>query len=167
MITDTKNIPVDDSDIIDLELKEIRKKKFRLERDNNRVIELNTSDLMLGKRLKEVYPKMLSLVTEANEIMANLDEEDDSEIEALVIINDKLKDFLNYVFDSDIADKACPDGSLYDPFNGKFRFEYIIEKLMDLYENNFSQEYMLMQKRIDKHTDKYTKTTKSTKKKRK
>lgn len=155
---EVKDKDVIDNDIIDIELTEVQKKKFRLDRDSNRVIELNTSDLLLPKRLDEVYPKMLKMVNKANDMIAA--EDDTDEIDALIAINDDLKELLNYVFDSDIADKACPFGSLYDPINGKFRFEYIIERLLNLYENNFNQEFKLMQKRMSKHTDKYTKKRK-------
>lgn len=154
--TEVKDKDVIDNDIVDIDFKEIQKKRFRLDRDNDRVIELNISDLLLVKRLEEVYPKMLNMVTKANDMVT----EDTDEIDALIAIDNELKELLNYAFDSDIADKACPSGSLYDPINGKFRFEYIIEKLLNLYENNFNQEFKLMQKRMSKHTDKYTKKRK-------
>ena len=77
-------------------------------------------------------------------------------INVLKDIDSKMRELLNELFDSDIADKVSPDGSLYDPFNGKFRFEYIIDTLAGLYDNNFKQENELIQKRLRKHTGKYT-----------
>ena len=144
-------------DVVDIDFGELQKKKFRLDRDNNRVIELNTSDISVVKRLEEVYPKMLSLVDKAH---LDIEADPDSTIDAVMSVNDEMKKLLNYAFDSDIADKACPDGTLYDPINGKFRFEYIMEKLIALYDENFKNEFNLMQKRVSKHTSKYTKKRK-------
>ena len=148
-------------DVVDIELKELQKKRFRLDRDNNRVIELNTSDITVISRLEEIYPKMMTAV---QEVQAKLAAKDDADLEdtlkAFSEINDKMKELLNYAFDSDIADKACPEGSLFDPIAGRFRFEYIMEKLVSLYGENFNNEFKLMQKRVDKHTSKYTKKRK-------
>lgn len=157
--TKAKKEPEKNSDIIDIDLSEIQKKKFRLDRDNNRVIELNTSDITVISRLEEIYPKMLSLVEDA-QVKSSSDSDTDDVLSTLLDINGKMKELLDYAFDSKVADKACPDGTLFDPINGKFRFEYIIEKLIDLYDENFSKELALMQKRVNKHTSKYTKSNK-------
>lgn len=143
--------------VIDIELGELQKKKFRLDRDNNRVIELNTSDISVVKRLEEVYPKMLDMVDKAHTDIANNPE---GTIDTVLDINKEMKKLLNYAFDSDVADKACPNGTLYDPINGKFRFEYIMERLIALYDENFRNEFNLMKKRVGKHTSKYTKKRK-------
>ena len=152
-----KDLEKPSNDIVDIDLSEIQKKKFRLDRDNNRVIELNTSDITVINRLEEIYPKMLKLVDEAQ---LEGDSETDDALATLLGINKKMKELLDYAFDSEVADKACPTGTLFDPINGKFRFEYIIEKLVNLYDENFSRELALMQKRVNKHTSKYTKSNK-------
>lgn len=152
-----KELEKPSNDIVDIDLSEIQKKKFRLDRDNNRVIELNTSDITVINRLEEIYPKMLKLVDEAQ---LEGDSETDDALATLLGINKKMKELLDYAFDSEVADKACPTGTLFDPINGKFRFEYIIEKLVNLYDENFSRELALMQKRVNKHTSKYTKSNK-------
>lgn len=40
-------------DIIDVEIKPIKRKRFRLNGDNNKIIELNTSDLNISVRLEK------------------------------------------------------------------------------------------------------------------
>lgn len=152
-----KNNEVINEDVIDIEFKELQKKRFRLDRDDNRVIELNTSDISTIKRLEEIYPKMLEMVDEAHTKIA-----DDTEdvLEALDRVDKEMRKLIDYAFNSEVADKTCPEGTLYDPFNGKFRFEYIMDKLIGLYDSNLKNEYVLMQKRIDRHTGKYTKKRK-------
>ena len=155
--TITENTNLELNDVVDIELTQIQKKKFRLDRDDNRVIELDTSDITVISRLEEIYPKMLKLVEDAQ--LEDGQEPEDT-LTTLMNINKKMKEFLNYAFDSDVADKACPHGTLFDPINGKFRFEYIMEKLLALYDENFTNEFKLMQNRVNKHTAKYTKSQK-------
>ncbi len=159
----TNNGPINESDIIDIELKEIRKKRFRLDRDNNRIIELNTSDFTIIKRLEESYPKLMSFVSEAQKEVGKAESEEEvtkTAMEQLTIIDVKMRELIDYIFDSEVASKAAPEGSMYDLFNGKFRFEYVIEKLLDLYDENFTKEYNALKKNISKHTSKYTKKRK-------
>lgn len=161
--TEIKNNEVMDENIIDIEFKELQKKRFRLDRDNNRIIELNTSDLTIVKRLEEAYPKLMDFVTDAQKEI-NLEETEEGMTNAalaqLPIIDAKMRQLIDYIFDSKISDKAAPDGSMYDLFNGKFRFEYIIERLLNLYDTNFNNEYEALRKSVSKHTSKYTKKRK-------
>ena len=163
------------------------KKSFRLDGDNNRIIYLDTSDMNLLVRLEETYPEIRKLAVEAVERLASTavskdipeDEESgaDSDVEAEVPEDDTepktprlsklsmtLKDIdaimrekLNYIFASDIADTCEPTGNMYDLVGGEFRFEHIIEVLTKLYANNITAEYKKMQERVKKHTAKYTK----------
>lgn len=158
---DTKQNIVDfNQDIIDVDLTPIKKRKFRLDGDNNRVIELNVSDLNVAVRLEDAYKKLLQMTDEASRELETISDKEGDEKEAALELLKKLdkdmRNLIDFVFDSEVADKAAPDGSLYDPINGKFRFEYIIDRLGNLYETNFGREFALMQKRMDKHTTKYT-----------
>ena len=152
-----KNKELMNEDVVDIEFKELQKKRFRLDRDNNRVIELNTSDISVISRLEQIYPKMLKFVEEAQ---SSVNEDADKALDAMMDINGKMKELLDWAFDSKVADKACPEGTLFDPINGKFRFEYIMERLIGLYDTNFNNEFELLQKRMNKHTAKYTKKRK-------
>lgn len=149
-----------EENIVDIDLSPIQKKPFRLDGDNSRIIRLNTSDLNIASRLEKTYPKLLELTRDASNKLDEVDNSDSDTksdtIKLLAEIDKQMRDLVDYVFDEKVADKAVPNGSMYDPFNGKFAFEYVIEKLAELYETNFSQEVSLMQKRMNKHTEKYT-----------
>ena len=56
-------------DIIDVEIKPIKRKRFRLNGDNNKIIELNTSDLNISVRLEKGWEELQKL---ANSV-ANVD----------------------------------------------------------------------------------------------
>lgn len=140
--------------ITDIDLSVTNKKQFRIDKDDSRIIELNTSDLNILSRLQECYPKLDSLGTKAMSISS--DNEMDDTVATLKEIDAEMRDLVNFVFDSDIADVCAPDGSMFDMFNGEFRFEHIISTLIGLYEKNIDKEYKLMAKKIQKHTEKYT-----------
>lgn len=142
------------NNIVDIDLSVTKKKQFRIDKDDNRIIELNTSDMNILSRLQDSYPKLDALGTKAMSISETDSVEDTVSI--LKEVDGEMRSLLNNIFDSDIADICAPDGSMFDMFNGEFRFEHIISTLIGLYETNIDNEYKLMVKKIKKHTDKYT-----------
>lgn len=142
------------NNIVDIDLSVTKKKQFRIDKDDNRIIELNTSDMNILSRLQDSYPKLDALGTKAMSISETDSVEDTVSI--LKEVDKEMRSLLNNIFDSDIADICAPDGSMFDMFNGEFRFEHIVSTLIGLYETNIDNEYKLMVKKIKKHTDKYT-----------
>lgn len=137
------------------------KKAYRLDGDNSRIIYLDTSDMNILVRMDETYPEIQKLAIEAAEkIVASKISDDDSPLnditEVLKEIDARMREKLNYIFASNIADICEPTGNMYDPINGGFRFEHIIEVLSTLYANNITVEFKKMQERVKKHTAKYT-----------
>ena len=147
---------------IDINLSATNKKRIRVDGDDNRILELNTSDMNILSRLRDGYPKLTALTSK----MATIGEIEESEDIQKNIINtanfidevDKeMRDILDFIFDSNVSELCAPSGSMYDMFNGQYRFEIIIETLLKLYEDNINAEYKKMTKRVQKHTDKYVK----------
>ena len=148
-----------DDNIVDIELPEIKKQRFRI--NGKGILELNTSDMGIIKRLNEVYPKLQKLAQKATTFDEN--ELKDNSDEALAMFATKLddidKDMRNLVdelFQANVSEVCCDDGTMYDLYGGMMRFEHIISKLSELYENNFSKEVDKVRARIKKHTSKYT-----------
>lgn len=152
-----------EDEIIDIASPVMSKKRFRLDGDNNRILELNISDLFIVDRLNKIYPKLQKYAKEAGEKLTEKPEGEDTEAAlervsaSLKDIDAKMRGLLDEMFDSKVADVCAPSGSMYDPVKGKFRFEHIIEMLSGLYENNFRKEFKEMSTRIEKHTNKYVK----------
>ena len=145
------------NNIIDIDLSVTRKKRFRIDGDDSRIIELNTSDMTILNRLDESERRLKALAESANVDLTGDDETDGAVVTRLLATDKEMRDIIDYLFDSPIADICAPDGSMYDPFNGKYRFEHILETLFTLYEQNISDEIKKMRKNVRKHTDKYTK----------
>lgn len=144
--------------IIDIDLSATSKKKIRINGDNNKILEINTSDLGLLGRLEETYPKLNKLSQEASLALSETNEEDTQKIaEILANINTEMCKYLDYIFDSNVSELCSDGGTMYDLFNGKFRFEHIIEVLGEQYETNLKSEIHKAQQRLKKHTSKYTK----------
>ena len=144
------------SNVIDIDLSITQKKRFRIDGDDSRIIELNTSDMGILLRLDEVEERLNNLADSVT-----FDDEDDEHAEEnvkkLLRTDKEMRELMDYLFDSKISDVCAPSGSMYDPFNGKYRFEHIIETLFTLYEENIASEYKKMNKNIQKRTAKYTK----------
>lgn len=161
-----KNTDIENKNFQDLSLDVIRKKRFRIDGDNDRILELNTSDLNILARLKETYPKLVKLADDAfsnlpeisstNENYNFLTDEATNElVVALKNADASMRELVDYIFDSNVSEICAPSGSMYDPVNGQFRFEHIINILANLYETDISQEMSALSNRIKKHTGKY------------
>lgn len=152
--------PIVDADI---DLSAIRKKRFRIDGDNNRILELNTSDFGVIVRLKETYPTLTDLAMQVGSTGFDF-EDDDDEITRLdkagsIIdsIDKQMREKIDYIFNSNVSEVCAPSGTMYDLINGKFRFEYILEKIAALYSGQIKKEYSKMASRLKKHTAKYHK----------
>ena len=155
------------NDIIDLDLSITQKKKFRFGNDDNRIVEVNTSDMNLMQRVNTAYPKLQDLQTKASKLTEGLDVDDNETehgalgnlatmAERLSAVDAEMRELLDYMFNAPISAAAAPDGSMYDPFGGSFRYEHIIAVMMSQYEKNLQSEFSKMEKQLKKHTEKYT-----------
>lgn len=150
-------------EVLSLDLGAIEKRKIWVNSDQSRVIELNLSDMGIVDRFitaNKNLQKLADEVTSLSEIVVN---EDDNNEEALEQVTTKLKeldrkmrDEIDFLFDSKVSDVCVPTGTMYDPHGGKFTFEHVIEGLIDLYTDSIQDEFSKVQKNVAKHTAKYT-----------
>lgn len=156
-----------EQEFIDLDLSPIRKKRIRIDGDNKRIIEINTTDIGIVTRLNEIYPKLQELEQEYSNLKVEFDEEGNLEdesfnaiAEAIKDIDKKMRDYIDQIFDGPVADKCAPSGNMFDPINGSYRFEYVIDRLSRLYEEEISKNIQKRKDNIGRHTAKYTKSRK-------
>lgn len=160
-----KSAPNDVDDVQDIDLSVIRKKRFRIDGDSSRILELNTSDLGIATRLDEAYDKLNSLVEEVGSILQDTPtEEDELSREKLKQMNEALKKldtemrrYVDYIFDANVSEVCAPFGNMWDPVNGAFRYEHIIDTITRLYENNINAEFGKIKARVNKRVSQYTK----------
>ena len=153
--------------IIDVDLSATKKQRFRINGDNNAILELNTSDAGMLARLDEADKRMIDIMDKFRTLQEETDNVDEGNVpkeEAVdrlgAIISDmdkEMRDVIDYVFDSNVSEICAPSGTMFDPIDGKFRYEHIIDKIGDLYEASIKAESKKIQARISKHTKKYNK----------
>lgn len=162
--SEEKVVDMPQDDVVDLNISAIKKKRFRINGDSNKILELNTSDLSIASRLSKSYERLTKCMDEVGKILSDIPDEgavpeevEDTITEQLKKVDDKMRKEIDFIFDAPVS-KVCADGgSMYDPFEGMFRFEHIIDALTKLYENNLNSEFNKMKKRVSAKTSKYTK----------
>lgn len=146
-----------EEEIIDIDIAPIKRKKFRINGDGSRIIELNISDLGIIGRLEDGYKKLQNCVMKVAEVDT---ESKATDIKAaLRDIDAEMCAVIDYIFDASVSTVCADGGTMYDPYNGVLRYEHILETLLSLYEENIKNESLAIQKRMQKHTSKYTKAS--------
>lgn len=145
--------------VVNLEIPEVERASVWVNGDCTKVLKLNLSDMGVITRLQDAYPKLDELVEEVQKLHAD-DISDDEIVSTFKRINQQMKDLVDGIFDFPVSDIMCDGGSMYDPINGQLRFEYIIDKLSNLYTSTLKEEWKRTQKKMEVHTAKYTKSTK-------
>lgn len=139
-----------------------KKKKFTIDGDENRVIELDTFDVGVVKRFNDNFEK----IEELQEKQAKLtelakNEKDNAALDFSKLFAEIEKDIrmiIDHIFDSPVSDVILGNSSAFSPSNGKFKFEEIIDVLSSLYEKDIQAETQkINMSHIRKHTDKYKK----------
>lgn len=158
----TENPTNAQEDIIDVDLSPIKKKRFRINGDNSKILELNVSDTGILERILTVEPQLRKLGEEAttftdDELEDNSEEALEKFSKKLSSIDDKMRSLIDDLFRAPVSAVCADDGTMYDVFDGEFRFERIISAVIGLYEANISSEYKKLHNRMKKHTSKYVK----------
>lgn len=147
-------------DVIDIQLQNPRK-KFRINGDNSKIIEIDPSDVNIVVRLQGTYKKLNSLATRAGSLLVDQEEATDEEAiarasEALRQLDTEMRELIDELFNSPVSTVLASERNMYSPVNGEFWFEHCIEVLSNLYTNNFNSEFKKMQEKIRKRTNKFT-----------
>lgn len=150
------------SSIQSVDLSIFNKRKFSINGDPCKIIELDPSDLNIITRLNTQYKRLQKLGVKAQNLLAGLDDTKSEEAymedasKALIEVDTEMRECVNAIFDYDVCSVCVPTGSMYDPVNGSFKFEYLVTTLLNLYEENLTKEGNKIQAKIAKHTNKYT-----------
>lgn len=170
MLTEDKDMAMEqetsvpEQDIVDIAIPEIRKQRFRIN-GSKQILELNTSDMGIISRLEKTYSKLDKLAQEASAELSESVTDTSSEDEfqeivkasnTLQKIDKKMRGLVDEIFDAPVSEVAVPSGTMFDLFNGEFRYEHIIKAISGLYEKNLAKEFDKVSTRMKRHTKKYT-----------
>ena len=131
-------------------------KEFSINGDVNRVIRFNPSDLAIIKRLEEAKNKISESMNIKDDI--ELDNEgkpvDSLENYSKVIshIDNVIKEQINYIFDSDVANVVFGNQSPLANIKGKPLYERFMESVMPEIKKAVEEEAKESRKRVEKYT---------------
>lgn len=158
----TDNEKINDT-VVDINLDMVQRTRFRINGDSDSIIELNLSDMNIGSRLEEGFNKL----EDAMHRIAELPDEDEKLTQELKEIDGQMREYIDFIFDYPVSAVCAKYGTMYDLYNGMFRYEHILNGLTKLYTDNLNTEFNKLRKRIQKHTDKYVSKTKTPAKRKK
>lgn len=142
-----------------LDLSATRKKRICIDGDVNRVIEVNTGDLGIIQRLNNLASRIEALSSKYIDIKFDDSlEEKESTAEFEKAINSmdaEMRDMVDELFQTNVCDVCVPDGTMWDMFNGHFRYEIIVEQLINLCADTIQAETKKTMDRLHKYTNKY------------
>lgn len=150
--------------VLHLDLSATAGKKVVIDNDESRTFRLNTSDFSIYDRLKkgmsQLYDVLVNMRNKVGDIAeSEVDTESEDENENGEAFNDTLgevmrdadaemRSIIDFIFNAPVSDACAPDGYMFDLFDGQLRFEYIINALTKLYENNINAEFYKVKSRI-------------------
>ena len=155
------------------------RKKFTIDGDATRIIELDVHDLALVTRLSDSIKRMDALTAEWEklgkivETSSVEDIEDDIAVDAIVKeaedfsaqfnkVENEMRDIIEFIFDCDgMCATILGNSSIFSPVNGKYKYEQIIDVLTGLYEDSIEKEAKKINTRkVEAKTSKYIKKKK-------
>ena len=152
---------INEPEIVDVNLGIVDKRKFRIDGDFNRMLELNVSDMNIYSRYTKAYPKLQEFAQEASERAQAIDLNSADVLESIASfledIDKKMREQIDFIFDTNASEVCAPKGNMFDIINGEFRYERIIDTLAQLYTTGFEDEITKFKKKTEKYTNKYAK----------
>lgn len=166
--------------LVNLDLSATKGTTVQVNGDPNSKFTLNLSDFGIYNRLtdglNQLYDLFASMKDEMAEIAQNTDteieqgegdllpEDDDKAeenalklLEVMKTMDSKMRNIVDYIFSAPVSDVCVPDGYMFDLFEGQLRFEYVINAITKLYENNINAEYYKLKSRINNKLPQYVK----------
>ena len=147
---------------VSIDLSALDRTKVLINKKEDRYVMLDLSDLNVPTRFEEKeseIEKILIGIGSYGDVTE--DEEKAQMLKEQIIEGDKgIRSIIDYIFDSNVSEVCAPSGTMLDMIEGKFRWEYIMDALADLYSDHIELEFNKVMSRIKTHTDKYTKKKK-------
>ena len=134
-----------------------KRKRFSIDGDESRYVEIDTGDTGIVARWNEVQEYFMKAAQELEQLSAGAQTEEQA-FEAskrFQEIDKGVREKLNYLFDADVCTPIAGNGALIRLIEGEPLFMLIIETIAPLYEADIKLEYEKGRKRIEKHTAKY------------
>ena len=131
-------------------------KEFSINGDVNRVIRFNPSDLAIIKRLEEAKNKISESMAIKDDIELDNEGKPINSLEnyskVISHIDNVIKEQINYIFDSDVANVVFGNQSPLANIKGKPLYERFMESVMPEIKKAVEEEAKESRKRVEKYT---------------
>ena len=135
------------------------RKRFTIDGDENRILELNTNDMGIFSRLDDFDQNVTAAFKEFDDFQSQEIEKDDWNVvklgEALKKLDTTIREQFDRLYDTNFSEVVVPHGTMIDLINGEFRFQKLNDVFSTIYEKQFSKELKAQNEKIKKHTEKY------------
>lgn len=130
------------------------KKTFPL--SNGGTVQLDPNDMNILIRLNSAM-KDIDLIKNEVAKFENIDENStqeqiDQAAEALKTMDNAMREKIDFIFDGPVSSACAGNACMFDFFDGKYRFEFIVEGLLSAYQDKITAETASMKDRIKKAT---------------
>jgi len=135
-----------------------KRKKYAIDGDESRYIELDTTDTGIIGRWHEAEAYLTQAAEDIKAIGDDMESGVDNGFsERFAAIDKGVREHINRLFDSDVCTPIVGNGSVIRIVNGSDQpiFMAILDSLIGLYETDIKAEFAKSQKRVAKHTSKY------------
>ena len=152
------------SNVIDIEIKSLKKQRFRINGDDNMILELNTSDMGVVTRFSELYPKLQELADKASKLGEDDEVTDDEDVLRMRVdklgaqlkeVDTDMRAYIDELFDANVSEVCAPYGTMFDVVDGELRYDNIISIISGLLTDNIAKEVNAFKERMNKATKKY------------
>ena len=131
-------------------------KEFSINGDENRVIRFNPSDMAIIKRLEEAKNKISESMAIKDDIELDNEGKPINSLEnyskVISHIDNVIKEQINYIFDSDVANVVFGNQSPLANIKGKPLYERFMESVMPEIKKAVEEEAKESRKRVAKYT---------------
>lgn len=158
------------NDILNLDLSATKGTIIQVNGDPDAKFTLNLSDFGIYNRLTDGLNQLYDVFVELKEKMGDKAETEEPEnpddgteedavkfIELMKEADNRMRGIVDYIFSAPVSAVCAPDGYMFDIFEGQLRFEYIINAITKLYENNINKEFYNIKSRINEKLPQYAK----------
>lgn len=144
--------------MLNINLEQGKRKRFTIDGDENRILEINPADMGIFARIDDFDKAIIPALEEFSEKQFGGTEEDFdlwAMGKAMLELDKFVREQLDIMFDTNFSEIVAPYGTMLDPVNGDFRFQYLIEVFSKVYNDEFQKELTKRNDKIRERTKKY------------
>lgn len=121
------------------------KKRFAIDGDENRILEIDVQDMAIMSRIKPAMEKINRVREHWEKLQGidgeNLSDDEVAEIEqAMEQSEQEMREAIDFLFDANVCDVCVGKSSVFTPKDGKLKYDIIISGLSALYEKTIKAE---------------------------